>query len=90
MYNASVTFRGENIFSNNNASLGSGCLDIVESNASIHGISMFYYNNGARGGGMHVLVSNVIIYGNSSFISNTAGIQGGAIEVEKWDTECNW
>ena len=82
MYNASVTFRGENIFSNNNASLGSGCLDIVESNASIHGISMFYYNNGARGGGMHVLVSNVIIYGNSSFISNTAGIQGGAIEVE--------
>ena len=32
IYNASATFMEENIFSNNNASLGSGCLDIVQSN----------------------------------------------------------
>lgn len=81
MYNASVIFRGENIYSNNNASLGSGCLDIVQSNVSIHGISLFYHNKGVRGGGMHVLVSNVSIHGNSSFVGNTADIQGGAIEV---------
>lgn len=48
---------------------------------SIHGISLFYYNEGVRGGGMHVLVSNVIVHGNSSFVGNTADIQGGAIEV---------
>ena len=30
---------------------------------------------------MHVLVSNVSIHGNSSFVGNTADIQGGAIEV---------
>ena len=81
MYNASVIFRGENIYSNNNANLGSGCLDIVQSNVSIHGISLFYHNEGVRGGGMHVLVSNVIIHGNSSFVGNTADIQGGTIEV---------
>ena len=42
---------------------------------------MFYYNSGVRGGGMHVLLSNVVIQGNSSFVGNIADIQGGVIEV---------
>ena len=80
-YNTNITFMEENNFINNTGSLGSGCLEIIQSNASICGTSVFYNNHGINGGVIYGIRFGILICGNSSFVSNTADIQGGAIMV---------
>ena len=73
-----ITFRNDNLFINNNAVVGPGCLRISSSNALFDGNSIFRQNHG---GGISGIFSHLSIKGRASFVSNSVDSHGGGIRI---------